>query len=69
MANAGRASEFSGHNDQSRFQEAALLQIVQKRREGLIGRRKELVAQMRKRFAVRIPGFIIAEVYLHQIYA
>ena len=38
-----------------------------KRREGLVGRREELLLQMREHVAVRIPGLVVAEVDLHQV--
>ena len=36
---------------------------------GAVGRRKQLVLQVRERLAVRVPGFVVAQVHLHQVHA
>ena len=45
----------------------ALVQVVEQRGERLVGRREELVLQVREGVAVRVPRLVVAEVHLHQV--
>ena len=59
-------AEFARHHDQRRIQQSPFVQIVDQGRDGSIGGREKLVAQVRKRLAMRVPRFVIAEMHLHQ---
>ena len=68
QADFGRSPELTSHDNQSILQQAGLIQIIQQRAEGSIGWRKKVIAKMRKRVAVSIPGFIVAQINLNQIH-
>ena len=42
------------------------MQVVEQGRDGSIGGRKELVSQVRKGLAVRVPSFVVSQVHLHE---
>ena len=69
MTDLRSAAEFARHDDQRGFQQAPLVQIVEQGREGAIRWRKELVAQVGKRLAVRVPRLVVPQVNLHEGHA
>ena len=62
-----RAAELASHHDQRRVEQAALVQVVEQGRDGPVGRREQLVFQMREGVAVRVPGLVVPEIHLNQI--
>jgi hypothetical protein len=43
------------------------MQVVQQRGESTVGRREELVFEVRERVAVRVPRFVVPQVHLDEV--
>lgn len=63
----GSASEFTGHDDEGVFEEPGFGEVIEQCGECFVGGWKQAVAEMREGISVGIPGFVIAEIDLHQI--
>jgi tetratricopeptide (TPR) repeat protein/Zn-dependent protease with chaperone function len=67
LVDLGRAAELARQHDQRRLQQAALRKVVEQARHGPVQVRQQIVLQVHKIPAVRVPRRVLAQVYLHQV--
>ena len=64
-ADLRRPSKLASHHDQRVGKEPARFEIVKERRDAPVSRREEIAIEVRPGRLVRIPGLVVAEIYLH----
>lgn len=66
LGDLGGAAEFAGHDDEGVVEEAAVVEVVEEGGHGAVHRGEEVVFQVGEGGFVGVPGFVVAEVDLHE---